>query len=480
VWGGPRTDGCEVTMDADTRAQVATALRAAAEVLAFTTPLPKFEKGEPGLMTLDEFLTSKNPGDKWHPSETYNYDVHWSKDRPGLNRALDVVAYNDNHKGRKYALLVPYGGGEGHAITREGTLIAVLSNGVMYTNERNPNLIPRSYFSGPTDIQLEEPKKVKRVKYPSEYVRLISNIAARNRKKYNHLLQNVVLDGESFQVLSEGSPVKNKQQTIAVLNDRGEEVAFAADEWGATLLTVAREYRRKGIGDLLLRLWNKFNPDWQSGGTTDAGRMANTRLWEGRVLEFLSLGWYSELVRQKKMSTARVKEITSRLSPDARRKVHAPAERKVTQKGTTLLYLDDPKDPVSFVLYDSRFLDDPQADSAEKYIFGYGFFRDSEHAKAPFLYRIDYDREWDRKTTSVAMQIAKNAGHKVWVGDTYGDMLELDLIPEVKVENNLAWLERDLLPIDKMAGLERKTRKSVDPYGEIESILLETAEAKWL
>lgn len=451
----------------------------AALLTAATVPLPSsFEDGEAGLMTLSEFIKHLNPEDKMHPSTAYNFRV------ADLNKTLSGLASRKNRFG-DWDLLGPYlGKGTDRVVKKDGDVVAVLVGDTLYTSLRSTEVprIPTVFFEmgREKEFRLPEFKRVKRVKYPSEYISKVSNVAKRNLENYPYLINNIKVKGEPLQIRAEGKPVKNKQQTIAILNQNGEKVAFAADEWGATLLAVTKEYQRRGLGDILLKLWYEFNPRFKSGGTTPAGLRANQRLWENRVSEFLSNGWYSELVKQKKMSPSRVKEILGDLSPSARKSVRLPSEEaKQPEKKQLLVYVDDPKEPVSFVLYDARFLSDPEADKAEDYIHAYGFFRDSEHAPAPFLYQLDYDRKHAALAHRIAFQMARQNKEKIWVGETYGDILELDNIPGVKVEDNLAWVEKDVFPLRQAALQEKAARKPRDKYGELETLLLEAAEAKW-
>jgi len=457
------------------KSEVAAAALGPVAVRAATTPLPQsFEASEPGLMTRDEYLKFKNPKEKFHPSDAYNYTV------AHLNETLVAVAHVEI-RGDRFTLYRPRGSGgaDGQAITKNGRLIAVVHRGTLYTDERYPDAIPRDYWTAGERVVLDTVKQVKKVKYPTEYLAKISDIAAKNLARFDHLLQNITIKGEKFQVRSEGRPVKNKQQTIAVFNQKGEEVAFIADEWGATLLTVTQEYQRLGFGEVLLRLWNEYNPNWQSGGTTPAGARMNERFWEGRVRDFLDRGWYSELVRQGKMTKERVKDILSQLDPSFRRRVRLPEPQPEPPKPDVLLYLDDLTSPVVFVLYDSRFLNDPEAEDREKYILGYGFFRDSTHAPAPFLYRIDYERPYAELATKVAMQMARDNKEAVWVGEGYGDLLELEGLAHIEVKDGLARLTRDVLPLRRLAQKERQVRKPRDPYQELAGHLLEAAESKW-
>ena len=416
-------------------------------------------------MTKSEYSKYRNPDDKHHSSEAY--DPSYTK----LNETLSAFG-SANVDGYDYSIHKPSGGGQGYAFIREGHIAAVLHKGVMYhSSHLRPSKLPTGYGRGMEwhDFDI---KRYKAVKYPSEYVHLISNLAERNRKQYNHLLQHVMIKGEPCQIRSEGVPKPNKGTTLAVLDSKGQVVAQASNEWGATLITVAREFRGRGFGNILIKQWYKYNPNFQSGGYTPSGEGFDLSVWEDRVKEFLSNGWYSELVRQKKLTTQRVKDILKgttkrhRFSPLPS---DAPPKPK-SKKSQILIYAQD----LAFVVYDSAFLDNPD----EKYIHGYGFFRDSPSV-GDFLYTLDYDRPYWKSTTLAAFQMAKDEGFEIYVGEGYGDTVEIEGIPEIKQEGDYASLTRNVMPLRQMATLERKLRRKGDMYGEMRVLLLEMGESKW-
>jgi hypothetical protein len=432
---------------------------------AVTTPLPKsFPANETGLMTKEIFLKFRNPKDKHHPNESYDYTL------VGLNPSLYPITNSFTIDGYKYRVLASPTS-DGKVIEQEDTPVAVISNGVIYYTSkiRLDQIKSRIIWEYTKGKSPEEIKKSKLVKYIGEYVPLVSKIADYNRKTYNHLLQNILIKGSPLQIRSEGTPTQDAGVAIAILNPLGEIVARATNEWGATLLTVAQEYRKLGLGQVIGRTWYELNPSFTSGGFTQSGERNAIRLWEDRVREFLSRGWYSELIRQKRLTTNQVKEILSGLR--GTKPVETPLETPKPMNGDkTLLYA---KDSV-FVVYKSEFLNDPD----EKYILGYGFFRDNPHVGL-FLYRIDYERSYQQQVNLIALQMAKDEGEKLYVGSGYGDTLELEGTPHVEQKDDYAWLTQDAIPIKSLAKLESKIRSVGDPYGERENMLLEIAETKW-
>lgn len=105
--------------------------------------------------------------------------------------------------------------------------------------------------------------------------------------------------------------------TIYVFDEDKQIVGYAVDEWGAVLITVAKEYRNFGFGTLLGNLYRTYYPNKSSGGFTDAGYHNFFRVYQSFVREYLKTGIYSELVRTNKIDIKRVNEIitSAKLEP---------------------------------------------------------------------------------------------------------------------------------------------------------------------
>lgn len=438
---------------------------------ALTTPLPdKFPKSEMGLMTREQFLRFRNPEGKYHESDTFDYDIHT------LNPTL-LTFRRGQYRGNYYNALVAWPGipAKGFVIEKDGKVVAVLHGGLLY---HSPSLsltdlnwaFPHSSIPNDEDIPLHE-FTPRRVKYPQEYVALVSDGAKRNRSTYSHLLQNLIVKGESYQLRSEGPLERDRGMTLVLLNAKQEIVARASDEWGATLITVAREYRGKGLGQVLGKVWYEWNPSYKSGGFTSAGQENALRLWEERVHEFAARGWYSELVRQGRLSREQVKAILADLKRRPKQVLpDDPIQRPPDPKKELLVFADG----VTFVVYDSRFLQNQD----EEFLHGYGFMRESNPV-GTFYYTIDYDRPFQKYVTEIALQMARDNGETLYIGPGYGDIMELEGIDHIEQDGNYISLTRDLLPLKALAAKERRARRSNDPYDEIQAALLEMAESKW-
>jgi hypothetical protein len=89
----------------------------------------------------------------------------------------------------------------------------------------------------------------------------------------------------------------------------GKEIGFISDEWGATLVVVAKEYKGNGIGKLLTYLFRKKHPDRESGGFSEAGYKNIINIHREFVKEYLRNGVYSHLVKKGELTKERAKEI---------------------------------------------------------------------------------------------------------------------------------------------------------------------------
>lgn len=424
-----------------------------------TTPLPEsLSRHEPAMMTLAEFLDARNPQKKYHDSDSFDASVE------DLNPSLWAAGVT-RRSDHEYELLQGHGG---YVVLRDGSAVAAVHDGVLYVRHRiRPQDIPDWYSGKIVDLGA---KSSRVVKYIDDHIAAVRAVVSKNRHDYPHVLRRISIDGEPYTIRSEEAPRTNGGVTLAILNAKGEAVAKASDEWGATLIRVAREYRRKGFGSIIGNLWYKWNPSWQSGGFTREGEANAVRMWESRVREFLSRGWYGELVRRGELTAKRVRDITIRVS-GKRPPSRLPSPRTAVKRdGNVRVFIDYP----SFVVYDSRFLQDRD----EKYVHGFGFFRSSEHV-GDFLYAIDYDRPWRKLTTTIALQMARDEGRPIYVGEGYGDALETEGIAHVKRSGDYVSMTRDAVSLPDVSKVERHYRKAVDRYGEIEQELLQMAESKW-
>lgn len=433
---------------------------------------------EIGLLTREQFLDAGNPDDKSHPSSAYRItlDTFWR------NRTVQDRGGADGHRRGDYWTVRGNAHGELLYLQRANkeapALFGVLHDGTLYLDHwMDPRYVPR-VVGRSQDRHALDWDRVVMVKYPEEYRDLVDNPGQELRRQFPVVLQNFMVDGEAFQVRAETTPrVDAGDSLIVTRTSDGRAVAEAANEWGAILVHVVEEYQRKGLGERLAHLWYGYNPSFRSGGFTPAGRATAIRVWAARVRELLANGQYTQWVRAGVVTQEQVEQILAGLpaAPSARASRPRPAAPAMAAPtGNIRVYLDDLRDPVGFVVYDARFLDEQD----DRYILAHGFFRDAENI-GTFLYAIDYDRQFAALATAIALQMARDAGEPIYVGPGYADFLEWELVEGAVREGDYVYLTEDVLDLREAGKVERAQRKPVDPYRQIEFALLEQANAKW-
>jgi len=427
-----------------------------------TGGVPPLEKTDPGLFTKEEYLKILNPHGKSHDSKI------WDNSLKKMNQDFHrrVLSRYQISPQSSVSILKATGG---YFIKINDKLVAVLLEGTMYYSPgvRKENL-PTVWYEGKNEHPLPI-RGFKQVKYIKPYLAQISNVAQKNWKTYPYRVQHLRVGNEALHIRSEKPLQKDKGINLAILNPLGQIVAVAQNEWGATLLIVAREYRSKGLGTILGKIWSQWNPKFTSGGFTTHGESAAIRLWEVRVREFLSRGWYSELIRSGRLRKNQVEEILKGLGQRSLGKIKTP-----NSKPEILFYIDYP----TFVIYDRRFLDNPEGKDSEKYIYGYGFFRSSRNV-GTFLFSIDYDPKFRKLAHYVSLQMARDHREKLYNGEGYHDVMELEGISNVEREGDYVFLSRNVMDLKSLGSKEKRIRAPQDPYQEKQTLLLEAAEAKW-
>jgi len=91
--------------------------------------------------------------------------------------------------------------------------------------------------------------------------------------------------------------------------DGDTPIGSVADEWGASLVQVAEEHQKKGIGRFLSKLWRKAFPFKSSGGFSDQGLSTFKRVYQDFVREALESGEYDRAMKEGWMSPRRFKDI---------------------------------------------------------------------------------------------------------------------------------------------------------------------------
>lgn len=461
--------------------------------IAATYPLPSsFPDTEIALMTAAEFLDFKNPQDKFHPSDSYDYSLkqlnkNWNREYIGKFGYGRKGEYSLNRLGKGY-YITPH---RSYSPEESLDLAGVIIGGVLYYDLRNSNLY--SDLKESKRLQYWDTRRVdidpsggviplrgfKAVKYLKDYYNSLDPVKDRNIKQYPYILKQFTVRGELFTLRSEEKPTssnKDEQFSIAILNSEGFRVGVAQDEWGATLISVAQEYRGYGLGELLGEYWYKLNPNSNSGGFTASGEKNALRVWAKRVSEFLNLGWYSELIKSGRLDKIKYNTIMADYRRFGRYKYRNPlkgmaSESSKLNKREVLIYTDLSS---SIIVYDSRFLDDQD----EKYILGHVHMGDSPEV-GYYVYSIDYESQFRELTTMAALQLAKELDEPLYNGEGYHDLLDLTGISGFKRKRNYIHVEKDYMDLRGLARKEKRMRTRVDPYNGKTYLLQEMAEAKW-
>ena len=415
-----------------------------------TAPL-KLLNNDMALMTFDEYIKFINQREAYHSSNAYD----WS-----------LEDMNERHHKHSSRLLYDSGGlqvgvrksDDGNADIlldwNTGETLAIVVDGTSYYSN------PKYKKVGMGDLNITDHK---RVKYMAP---LLKKVNAGNEviDRYSKVLGRKRIGNEYFELRA-----LDGYDGIAIFNDSAQKVGVAQDEWGATLIVVAKEYRGRGLDQWLAKVWYESHPDMDSGGLTPQGKAHSRHTWANRVRKFLSNGWYDQLVRNGDLSMNRLREILADLP---KRKTYIHPKEKSSDKAVLRVYVSD----TSFILYDSKFLESRD----EEDIKAYGFLRSTgdKNDEIGVVYRLDYEEQYRVMAHLIIFQLARDVGYSVIdVNAEASDVLELDDIGAIEVmSNGTAQLKTDVMDLTKLSAVEKAHRKRADSYGEIEIALIELAE----
>ena len=438
-----------------------------------------------GLMTKEEYLKFRNPKNEYHPTGAYDYSLKDMNQDFNISEKKKVRTLRRNNRIQNPKVF-SVKNGESYFFKDDTKLIGIFHKNTLYYSYRAikhdlQNILWHENNFNSSDSNFVyfrdlNVKREKKVKYLREYFHLVSNIAKQNQMEYPHKISEFERDGENYLILSREEPKLNRGVTIGIFNSEYQKVATAQDEWNTTLIVVSKEYRGKGFGKLIGKCWNKFNPGYLSGGFTPAGKKASLAVWEDKVKEMLDDGTYDELILTGEISEERFKEIIQGLSKKELKKEIKKLKIEKTFSGQRLAYVDD--NGGSFILYDKNFL----LDQDPMYILGTGVLEMNQNV-GTYLYQLDYEREHQKETTLIGLQLASDFGETRLYdgdGDHYSDILELDNIQNISKDGDYIVLETNYFyPLKQLSTIEKITRKRVDPYSEILYSLQEQAYAKW-
>lgn len=256
-----------------------------------------------------------------------------------------------------------------------------------------------------------------------------------------------------------------------------QQVAYAQDEWGCLLVTVAQEYRGFGIGPILTKMAWEAEPGKDSGGCTVLGRGMVANVHREFVGEYLRNGFYSHLVRQGTITTERVKQIvdSARL---AEKKPKPEKDLNMNNPENWLLYAKDG----TFVLYDKKLKDHAKDEFLsywqEQAIKGLAFVGGGMTNGTEYrLHKLGGDTPKIKEFMLIlALSWAKEENDPVFIHKEDRDVVNQD---KVEMKNGWATLKIEPINYKPMARQETLFRKSFDKYDEFWTIMVELAEAKF-
>lgn len=440
---------------------------------ATSPPQPK--PNDLGLLTLDQYLTLRNRDQKMHPSDAYDsvsidslnryssiFPSQVDRQPVGSSGASNWLYKVDNYEGN-FSLLVE--GDNLNVDINADTIVGIIYKDTLYYN---PNELSQRTIE---TMSLKIPRH-QQVKYVFKLAHkiFIELAIERNKAEAGPVIKRVRLNDEYFTFHADNT----YGDSIKVYNEDFVRVAQATNEWGTTLVQVASEYRGYRIGPVLAAMYiDEFQ--LPSGGYTPQGRNNAEKIWTDRVSHYIQSGWYSEMIRNGDIQREQVDSILKDFKAvNKGRPSKVPNLPEKESEGELLLYTDP--EYVTFVLYDERFLQQPD----ERFIHGYGFLRES--LAKEFLYRIDFDEDHPKYRKLIlyaALQSMKNQGSRLYIDAKPADFVKMDDLKFVKIDEEYAELTKDVLNLPMLRKYENKKRRSHDPHQELEYQLLEMAETKF-
>jgi len=349
------------------------------------------------------------------------------------------------------------------------------------------------YYAEESDLRKIKPffdnSKFVRIKYIKDYVNEIINISDQNKKKYKNVLQNLILSGNKIQIRTSEEPREDYGDTIVAMNEDGFIVGMASDEWGATLIAVAKEYRGLGIGTALSKIWKRINPSYRSGGFSYGGLNTFKKVWAKRVQEHLSNGTFSDAISKGILG----RQVIEKIIEDYKKiNINKGDILKDLGSGVVTNSFDENKqlfiypNNYGFVLFDNKFFEKYD----DKYIYAEGRLEFDDYV-GYYVYSLDYSAGNEEIASRIIMQIAKNRGIKYLYNDEgYSDFISLSGINEARIvskkidggSQNKEYIEinSDTLPSIRSMIFDKSILGSVQKheYDEMIYMLIESAESK--
>lgn len=425
-------------------------------------------KLQPALMTQSEYISHRNPRGKMHSNSAYKADID-SLNRDyslNLNRQGGLLMVN----GDRFTLYSNEKSGEELFVVLKDAddrddILAFAKDGVLYYD---PMKVKRDSAVSATDADYHD-LEIQPVKYLDPLYQRMSLKSYID--KYPKPIKNITVDGEQIRIRQ----ADDEYGDLAAFNEDGLKVAVAQDEWGAVLVMVADEYRGKGIGQIMQKIYTEMYPDKESGGFTPSGLNNAIKVWEKEVKRFLASGIYSNLIRKGELSKERVEQILAGLSGKVDFKSNLPKKVPQREKDYMVYY----NGSNAFILYDKDYL----LDHDLKYIYAYIHFEQKPTSKKDevYVYRFEYESDKDRQTLfHIAIQQMESEGITVREDEAGSDYFKHDDMKHIEVKDGKFKMNKKPFSNLKMLySKEKQLRNQIDKYNEVLYNLLEDAERKW-
>ena len=280
-----------------------------------------------------------------------------------------------------------------------------------------------------------------------------------------------------------------EEHTIGVF-EGDTKIGAVQDEWGTVLVMVAREYRNIGLGTILQKLARTMEPAKSSGGFTPQGGAGFRRVHNEFVREALANGKYSSLVREKKITIDRVKEILQ--SAQLKKSKIDQRNLSINNPEDWLLYVGEYGD---FVLYDKK-IKELIVDGGEqndyfidRMILGAVNVREMESRNENWALITLFGGDTikiKKFMLKLALSFAKNEGEELWadledislVDSSFGKLIG-DINLKTGFKRQQIELVGNAVPYKDIGAQEAQFRKSFDKYGEFKERIIELAYGKF-
>ena len=425
-------------------------------------------KVQPALMTREEYLSHRNPRNISHSSSSYqntiaslNRDYGLNLNSQGGTMLIGSDRYNligNDLEGNEYFAVLK-------KIDDRDTIYAFSKDGVMYYD---PMLISKNNAVRALDADFHDLEI-----QPVKYIKNLYNQMILKSKidDYDELIKRMKVDDEYIQIRKRNDEFGD----LAAFNEDDMVVAIAQNEWGAVLISVAEEYKGKGIGQVMQKIYTDMYPDRESGGFTPSGLENAVKVWEKEVKKFSASGIYSNLIRKGEMSKERVEKILGGLSGKVNYKANLPKVIPQREKDYMVYY----NGANAFILYDKDYL----LDHDLKYIYAYLHLEKKPTAKDNelYVYRFEYESDKDRQTLfHIAIQQMDSEDIVVKEDEPGSDYFKYDDMKHIDVnDGKFKITKKPFSNLNMLYSKEKQLRNQIDKYNEVLYNLLEDAERKW-